>query len=187
MARQQQKTTTMVPPHPGEVNPEGIRRALETEQDKINAALAHAVTDSRGNPAEGYTPPPPPPPRNAGNKRKTKVEEEQESQNDADFPEVEEISAADCYASSLKNADKSIGQYISAINGKIKRETEAGGFSTVVKFRVTPNDWVNVRHIIDFYKSRGFVIEDYETNHPQVGPNAGTIEYTFTISWAEAR
>ena len=186
MARQQIKT--MVPPQPGEVNPEGIRRALETEQDKINAALAHAVTDSKGNPAEGYTPPPPPPPppRTRKTVEKKTVKEEQETQNDADFPEVEEISAADCYASSMKNPDKSIGQYISAINGKIRRETEAGGFSTVVKFRVTPNDWVNVRHIVDFYKSRGFLILDYETNHPQVGPNAGTIEYTFTISWAEA-
>ena len=185
MARQQK--TTMVPPQPGEVNPEGIRRALETEQDKINAALAHAVTDSRGNPAEGYTPPPPPPPppRNAGNKRKTKVEVE-EPQDDAAFPEVEEISAGDCYTSSMQNADRTIGHYINAINGKIKKEVSIGGFSTNITFRVTPNDWVNITHIIDWYRARGFQVLNYETSNPQVGPNAGTIQYNFTISWAEA-
>lgn len=179
----------MVPPQPGEVNPEGIRRALETEQDKINAALAHAVTDGRGNPAEGYTPPPPPPPPpppRPGRKAKTKAEEVEDDKEQEGYPDAVEISAKECFESAMKNADRTIGPYISAINGKIKNEVASGGFSTVVKFRVTPNDWVNVRHIVDFYKSRGFGIEDYETNHPQVGPNAGTIEYMFTITWASA-
>lgn len=177
----------MVPPQPGEVNPEGIRRALETEQDKINAALAHAVTDSRGNPAEGYTPPPPPPPPPPRTDRKAKTKAVEDEGPLESYPDVEEISAKECFASSMKNADRTIGHYINAINGKIKKEVSIGGFSTNITFRVTPNDWVNISHIIDWYRARGFQVLNYETSNPQVGPNAGTIQHNFTISWAEAR
>ena len=86
----------------------------------------------------------------------------------------------------MQNVDKTIGHYINAINGKIKKEVSTGGFSTNITFRVTPNDWVNITHIIDWYRARGFQVLNYETSNPQVGPNAGAIQYNFTISWAEA-
>lgn len=110
-----------------------------------------------------------------------KVEDEGPQES---YPDVEEITAKDCYESAMKNGDKNIGHYINAINGKIKKEIADGGFSTNITFRVTPNDWVNITHIIDWYRARGFQVMNYETNNPQVGPNAGTIQHNFTISWA---
>ena len=138
-----------------------------------------------GNPASGYTPPPPPPPRAKKTvEQKKAVNQENEAADEPILPPVEEITAKDCYESAMKNGDKNIGHYINAINGKIKKEIAAGGFSTNITFRVTPNDWVNITHIIDWYRARGFQVMNYETSNPQVGPNAGTIQHNFTISWA---
>lgn len=96
------------------------------------------------------------------------------------------IDARKCFYQSSKNEDKSIVEYIRAINKKIYDETQKGGYSTNVQFRVSPQDWVNISHITDWYKSRGFTIPKFESTSSAYGKDVGTIEYNFTISWAEA-
>lgn len=97
------------------------------------------------------------------------------------------IDAKKCHYQSAKNEDKSILEYVRAINKKIYDETCLGGFSTNVQFRVTPQDWVNVSHIKDWYKARGFEVEDKGTTAPAYGKEVGTMNYNFTISWANAK
>lgn len=94
------------------------------------------------------------------------------------------IDAKQCFYQSSKNSDKSVEEYIRSINKRIYDETQKGGYSTPISFRVTPNDWVNINHIIDWYKSRGFLILNYESSQPPYGNDVGTISYNFTISWA---
>jgi hypothetical protein len=77
-------------------------------------------------------------------------------------------------------------EYVRAINKKIYDETQRGGYSTNVQFRVTPQDWVNISHITDWYKSRGFTIPKMESTSAAYGKDVGTIEYNFTISWSDA-
>ena len=96
------------------------------------------------------------------------------------------ITAKDCFDQSKKFEDKSVVEYIRAINKKIYDETRRGGFSTNVQFRVTQQDWVNVAHITDWYKSRGFHVLNVEQTSEPYGRNAGAIQHNFTISWAEA-
>lgn len=96
------------------------------------------------------------------------------------------INAKQCKYQSSKVEDKSIVEYIRAINKKIYDETQKGGYSTNVQFRVTPQDWVNVNHIFDWYKIRGFQIEIKETTTAPYGKEVGTMNYNFNISWVEA-
>jgi hypothetical protein len=96
------------------------------------------------------------------------------------------INAKQCKYQSSKVEDKSIVEYIRSINKKIYDETRSGGYSTNVQFRVAPNDYVNVNHIIDWYKARGFQILNYNMGTAPYGANSGLIEYNFTISWVDA-
>ena len=98
-----------------------------------------------------------------------------------------DITAAQANYQSTKHKDQTIEDYLRGINKKIYDEVRNGGYSTNVTFRNSPNDWVNVQHIVDWYKARGFQVANYEPTHPQYGKNAGTIEYNFQISWACAR
>lgn len=97
-----------------------------------------------------------------------------------------DIDAKMCHYQSNKSKDTSIDEFLRGINKKIYDETRGGGFSTNIQFRVAPNDYVNVNHIIDWYKSRGFQILNYNMSTTPYGANAGLIEYSFTISWVEA-
>lgn len=97
-----------------------------------------------------------------------------------------DIDAKMCHYQSNKSKDTSIDEFLRGINKKIYDETRGGGFSTNIQFRVAPNDYVNVNHIIDWYKSRGFQILNYNMTTTPYGANAGLIEYSFTISWVEA-
>lgn len=97
------------------------------------------------------------------------------------------IDAKKCHYQSTKHEDKSILEYVRAINKKIYDETCIGGFSTNVQFRVTPQDWVNVSHIKDWYIARGFEVVDKGTSSPAYGREVGTMNYNFTISWANAK
>lgn len=97
-----------------------------------------------------------------------------------------DINAKMCHYQSSKCKDSTIDEYLRGINKKIYDETRSGGYSTNIQFRVAPNDYVNVNHIIDWYKSRGFQILNYNMGTTHYGANAGMIEYSFTISWAEA-
>lgn len=94
-----------------------------------------------------------------------------------------EIDAASCREESRKHEDAGIKEYIAAINRKINTEIQRGGFSVPIQFRVTTQDWVNINHILDWYKARGFQIVNFDATHPQYGQAAGTIEYNFSISW----
>lgn len=96
------------------------------------------------------------------------------------------IDAKKCHYQSMKHEDRSILEYVRAINKKIYDETCVGGFSTNVQFRVTPQDWVNVSHIIDWYRVRGFNVEVKETTAPAYGKDVGTLNHNFTISWTSA-
>ena len=95
------------------------------------------------------------------------------------------ITAKQCNQQSSMFEDKSIVDYIRSINQKIYGETRKGSYSTNVQFRVTPQDWVNVNHIFDWYRSRGFQVEVKETTTAPYGKEVGTINYNFTISWVE--
>lgn len=197
-ARQQQQQ---------QFSPEDIKRVMETDKDKIEAALAKAVSGG------GMPPPRPPviqePPaeiikkndntkggdiiNKVGKKAEKKADEttKQDTQCQMSVTEVEfarkcaslDINADMCREISIKHEDTTIAEYIQSINKKIFDETQNGGFSTNIRFRVSPNDWVNVNHIMDWYRGRGFQVLNYETMHPQSGAFAGTMEHNFTISW----
>jgi len=212
-----------------EITPEGIRKAMELDQDKINAALAGAVTNGDGSR------PVPPPPHNpmkgkknpdqpwyseenlkaAEGKRASETPKEEldaqfmgvgaevpdDAKNGGDAGETTktaksrkefgeacfnlDINAKQCFYQSSKNPDKGILEHIRGINKKIFDETQRGGFSTNVQFRVTPQDWVNVNHIFDWYRVRGFHVDVQETTSAPYGKDVGTMNYNFTISWTQ--
>ena len=96
------------------------------------------------------------------------------------FPELK---ASECFKVSSENKDKSIYNYIVAINDKIEKECGNGGYSTNVTLRVIPSQWVNVQHIVDWYRANGFDVIVDEIKQPQYGMNAGSMEYNINISW----
>ena len=97
-----------------------------------------------------------------------------------------EIDAKDCFKVSSEHPDKSIQNYICGINTKIKNETVNGGYSTNVTLRIVPNQWVNVQHIVDWYRAKGFDVVVDEIKQPQYGMGAGSMEYNINISWVNA-
>lgn len=170
---------------------------VEIDQDAIDAALAGAVTTKDGNPIA-------PQRQNTGAaKAKPPTVDDKKSNKESDESKPEPIAAdqkkfgEDCYNfnidakkchyQSTKHEDKSILEYVRAINKKIYDETCLGGFSTNVQFRVTPQDWVNVSHIVDWYRARGFEVIVKETTSPAYGKDVGTMNHNFTISWANAQ
>lgn len=94
------------------------------------------------------------------------------------------INAKQCLEWSNKSFDQSIEDYLRGINKKIFDETQNGGYSTNVTIRVVQRDWVNVSHIMDWYKSRGFEVLNYRINNSPMNMDTGVIEHNFTISWA---
>ena len=161
------------------------------DQAKIDAALAGAVTM-----ADGSTPPPPShmettQPTNEGNDSCCKMAEDRnESIANDDFLNdcyACDIDAKQCHDESDKFFDESIKEYIRLINKKIYDETRKGGYSTNINFRVTPQDWVNVSHITDWYRTRGFLVVMTESTTPPYGKDVGTMEHHFTISWANVQ
>lgn len=97
-----------------------------------------------------------------------------------------EISASECYLNAKNNPDGSITNYILGINQMINDESNKGGYSVSVKIRVTQKDWVNVQHIVDWYRARGFEILNYDVGTTPYGRDSGMMMYNFTISWANA-
>ena len=221
------------------ITPEGIRKAMELDQDKINAALVGAVTNADGShpkqekayspmdgkknkdkawfakenleAAESQSPIPPGASEEEGLKKVEEalnnVAEELKKKNEdsEDEPTKDEtppialsqqqfaeacyhltINAKQCKYQSSKVEDKSIVEYIRSINKKIYDETQRGGYSTNVQFRVTPQDWVNVNHILEWYRIRGFQVDVKETTTAPYGKEVGTINHNFTISWVDA-
>ena len=184
----------------------GTQEKPKFDQAAIDAALAGAVTMRDGSPVPSMkkdTPPPLVPPPTAPKSKD--VETPDDTENDCKKPANNKkagsaiasdqkkfgedcynfnIDAKKCHYQSAKNEDKSILEYIRAINKKIYDETCKGGFSTNVQFRVTPQDWVNVSHIIDWYRSRGFEVVVKPTTSPAYGKDVGHIDHNFTISWA---
>ncbi len=170
----------------------------EFDQAAIDAALAGAVTRMDGSPVpsmkKGNEPLPPPTDDCAGKRdpegdkastKNTPIAADQKKFGEDCFNF--NIDAKKCHYQSVKNEDKSILEYVRAINKKIYDETCVGGFSTNVQFRVTPQDWVNVAHIQDWYRARGFEVVDKGTTSPAYGKEVGTMNYNFTISWATAQ
>lgn len=180
-----------------EKNAAEIRRAMTEDKDKIAAALNNALADTKGNPIK--TPvankKPVGKPKGQGKKAAPKAKNAPKTDDDAVSPETRQfaeacynlkIDAKMCHEESSKMEDPSIEEYVRSINKKIFDETRQGGYSTNVQFRVLPNDWVNVNHIIDWYATRGFKVDMKETTTPPYGKDVGTINYHFTISWAIA-
>lgn len=183
---------------------------VELDQDAIEAALAGAVTNADGSHPKQEKPHPQDERKNPEPVVETPVEEtESDEKLDVKFDPCETqavgetptalsqqefvkacydltINAKQCKYQSSKVEDKSIVEYIRSINKKIYDETQKGGYSTNVQFRVTPQDWVNVNHIFDWYKIRGFQVEIKETTTAPYGKEVGTMNYNFTISWSEA-
>lgn len=94
------------------------------------------------------------------------------------------ITAGDCHYWSERSSDLSIEEFLKGINKKIYKETQVGGYSTNVTIRVVQKDWVNVSHIMDWYKSKGFEVLNYRINNSPINMDTGVIEHNFTISWA---
>ena len=150
------------------------------------AAAGGAASQPIHTPAP-QMPPPPPAPIPAPKKGKQKKGEEVKV--DGKFYEDcmnLKIDAGACFAQSAKNSDETITDHLMGINKKILDETQSGGYSTHITFQVSNTDWVNVQHIVDWYKARGFEILNYETGIPPYG-TAGIVEHRFTISWANAK
>lgn len=150
-------------------------------QEEIEAALARAC-------GQNPTPPQPIPQptmtddvlsKNEINAPKIKSEPGIKS-SEIKFPE---LNASECFKMSSENKDKSIFNYIVAINAKIENECGNGGYSTNVTLRVSPSKWVNVQHIVDWYRANGFDVIVDEIKQPQYGMNAGSMEYNINISW----
>ena len=191
MAKKVNKSATSVakPSNPGQ----------EFDQAAIDAALAGAVTMRDGSPVpsmqKGNEPLPPPTDECTGEPDPLPVDEKPKTRDEpiaSDQKKFGEdcfnfnIDAKKCHYQSTKHEDKSILEYVRAINKKIYDETCLGGFSTNVQFRVTPQDWVNVSHIMDWYRARGFDVIVKETTSSPYGKDVGTMNHNFTISWATA-
>ena len=178
-----------------EKNAAEIRRAMTEDKDKIAAALNNALADTKGNPIKTQVPAKKPVGKPKGQGKKAAPKAKNAPKNDDVSPETKQfaeacynlkIDAKMCHEESSKMEDPSIEEYVRSINKKIFDETRQGGYSTNVQFRVLPNDWVNVNHIIDWYATRGFKVDMKETTTPPYGKDVGTINYHFTISWAIA-
>ena len=165
-------------------------------QEEIEAALARAC---------GQTPTPSQPiPQPTINDKVFRADEVDEvfkpddvlSKNEINAPKIKsehgiksseikfpELKASECFKVSSENKDKSIYNYIMAINDKIEKECGNGGYSTNVTLRVIPSQWVNVQHIVDWYRANGFDVIVDEIKQPQYGMNAGSMEYNINISW----
>lgn len=167
------------------------------DQAAIDAALAGAVSMRDGSPVPSMKRdapailPPPSEPKCKDDENCKKLDDGNEGGAiAADQKKFGEdcynfnIDARKCHYQSAKNEDKSIMGYVRSINKKIYDETCVGGFSTNVQFRVTPQDWVNVSHIMDWYRARGFEVEVKPTTSSAYGKDVGTINHNFTISWA---
>jgi hypothetical protein len=171
---------------------------VEIDQDAIEAALAGAVTSINGAPIAPIRKPAKPEPTDECTGKPDPVDDKAPVKAPSDPIATDQrkfgedcynfnIDAKKCHYQSTKHEDKSILEYVRAINKKIYDETCIGGFSTNVQFRVTPQDWVNVSHIKDWYRARGFEVEDKGTTSPAYGKEVGTMNYNFTISWANAK
>ncbi len=167
------------------------------DQAAIDAALAGAVSMRDGSPVPSMKrdapaiPPPPSEPKCKDDENCKKLDDGKEGGAiAADQKKFGEdcynfnIDARKCHYQSAKNEDKSIMGYVRSINKKIYDETCVGGFSTNIQFRVTPQDWVNVSHIMDWYRARGFEVEVKPTTSSAYGKDVGTMNHNFTISWA---
>ena len=156
--------------------------AMERDKDKIEAALAMAVSNSNGSN--------PPPPQLPPKTRKMEAPEDSDISNHkqrsgkARAIEENEINAKDMFLISSQNPDPKIHEHIAALNARIMNEAQRGGFSTHVVFSVIQTDWVNIQHILDWYRARGFQILNFDQTTSPYGKQAGTIQYNFTISWA---
>lgn len=153
-------------------------------QEEIEAALARACGQNP-TPSQPIPQPIPQPTMTdeALNKTETNAPEikpEHENSSEIKFPE---LNASECFKMSSENKDKSIFNYIVAINAKIENECGNGGYSTNVTLRVSPSKWVNVQHIVDWYRANGFDVIVDEIKQPQYGMNAGSMEYNINISW----
>lgn len=177
------------------ITPEGIRMAMEQNKDKIEAALAAAVTNSDGSHPPVHENPPPPKELSKEGYSKNPDENMECGENTECGKNVEcgeevlttdkiEIYAKDAFIISSQNPDMKIRDHIKALNNRIRNEALNGGFSTNVVFTVVQSDWVNIQHILDWYRARGFQIEGFEQSTPPYGRNAGNIQYNFRISWA---
>ena len=154
-------------------------------QEEIEAALARACGQNP-TPSQPIPQPIPQPTmtnevlnKAATNAPKIKSEPGIKS-SEIKFPELK---ASECFKVSRENKDKSIYNYIVAINDKIEKECGSGGYSTNVTLRVIPSQWVNVQHIVDWYRANGFDVIVDEIKQPQYGMNAGSMEYNINISW----
>jgi len=161
------------------ITPEGIRMTMELEKDKIEAALAGAVTNADGT----HPTLPTVEKKNMEKNNPPKSEEEKHTSSVKDNVPYE-INAKDMFEVSIKNPDAKINEHIKALNARIRNEALKGGFSTNVAFTVIQNDWVNIQHILDWYRSHGFQILNFDQSTAPYGRNAGAIQYNFTISWA---
>ena len=170
------------------ITPEGIRKAMEQNKDKIDAALAAAVTNSDGSHPPVHETPPvyetPPQTMELNKEENPHTPEENMEGEDVPAPDEIEIYAKDVFVVSSQNPDMKIRDHIKALNNRIRNEALNGGFSTNVVFTVVQSDWVNIQHILDWYRARGFQIEGFEQTTPPYGRNAGNIQYNFRISWA---
>ena len=174
-------------------------KQVEIDQDAIDAALAGAVSyaDGRPQPKQQIVGAQE---KNIGSETNAAIEpkahEPQDSEEASTIDKSTEdfgrkcfnldINAQMCNQQSSMNKDKSIDEFLRGINKKIYDEVRAGGYSTNIQFMVAPNDYVNISHITDWYKARGFQILNFNQSTPPYGRNAGNIQYNFTISWAEA-
>ena len=170
------------------ITPEGIRMAMEQNKDKIEAALAAAVTNSDGSHPSVHENPPvyETPPQTMELNKGENPHTPEENMEGEDVPALDEIEiyAKDVFVVSSQNPDMKIRDHIKALNNRIRNEALNGGFSTNVVFTVVQSDWVNIQHILDWYRARGFQIEGFEQTTPPYGRNAGNIQYNFRISWA---
>ena len=157
------------------------------DEAAIAAALSHAVTDVRGNPVNvgvGSRGAPPPPQDPLDCKPARHEECGLDEQKDVAVGSAPDISAKEMFDIAKDVVDQTLVEHIRSINKRIRDEAVRGCFSTNIQFKVFPNNWVNVPKLVDWYRTRGFQILNYETSSSPYGKDVGTVLYSFTISWA---
>ena len=162
---------------------------VEIDQDAVDAALAGAVTMVDGShPPARIAEERPVADEQSGEKKGKKTSKPIATSEDEFAKDCLNlnIDAKKCHYQSSKHSDESINDALREINKKIYNETQKGGYSTNIQYKVIPSDWINISHIIDWYRTRGFLVDVKETTTSPYGKDVGTMIYNFTISWAVA-
>lgn len=171
--------------------PEGqVLEPTKNTKEEIEAALARAV--SGGSKRDEPIPHQPPQPQIEPTQPPAETDENQKTM-EVPTPQPQEvrglldIDAEWCHKETADVIPPEIVEHIKGINEKIMNSMMRGEYSTEVLFRIMPNQPLPMHKIFDWYKARGFEVNDYRVTGSMSMPNSGIMDHSFKVSWASAR